>query len=411
MLFLELALIRWIGANIVHLGVLLELRAAGVVPRRRARLPARRAAATGPRCTSRSSLALLVVGRAARSRSPSTAGHPTSSSSRRCTPTGPPAVADAAGWSSWRSPRVMAGPARSSGGASPQLPRLEAYRLDLLGSLVGHRRVHRAVVPAVRRPWCGAPVAASLTSCARPRPSGRLLARRAVADRRRGAAAGRVADDTGVFWSPYYKVSTSSGRWTASPRHRHRSTASRTSSRDRRRDQAQLRAARTRAVRARCATHARTTCSSSAPAPGTDVAIALAQGAEHVDAVEIDPRLLQIGAQLNPDQAYQRPARARARQRRPGVPRAHRPEVRPDPLRAARLADPGRPARARCGWRATCSPCRRCSPPATTSRRAARSRCTTSTASTGWSTGSPRTVGEAFGHAPCVDALSRRRRP
>jgi hypothetical protein len=40
---------------------------------------------------------------------------------------------------------------------------------------------------------------------------------------------------------------------------------------------------------------------------GTDVAIALAHGARHVDAVEIDPRLYQIGRQLQPNRAYQSP--------------------------------------------------------------------------------------------------------
>jgi spermidine synthase len=40
---------------------------------------------------------------------------------------------------------------------------------------------------------------------------------------------------------------------------------------------------------------------------GTDVAIALAEGATHVDAVEIDPRLYQLGRELQPDHAYQDP--------------------------------------------------------------------------------------------------------
>ncbi|MGH8940273.1 MAG: spermidine synthase, partial [Actinomycetes bacterium] len=38
---------------------------------------------------------------------------------------------------------------------------------------------------------------------------------------------------------------------------------------------------------------------------GSDVAIALSRGAEHVDAVEIDPRILQIGEQRHPDRPYQ----------------------------------------------------------------------------------------------------------
>ncbi len=40
---------------------------------------------------------------------------------------------------------------------------------------------------------------------------------------------------------------------------------------------------------------------------GSDVAIALARGAKHVDAVEIDPRIYQLGRELNPDRPYQDP--------------------------------------------------------------------------------------------------------
>ncbi len=50
-----------------------------------------------------------------------------------------------------------------------------------------------------------------------------------------------------------------------------------------------------------------TTCSSSGAGSGSDVAVALAQGAKHIDAVEIDPRLQQIGAERHPDHPYQDP--------------------------------------------------------------------------------------------------------
>ena len=40
---------------------------------------------------------------------------------------------------------------------------------------------------------------------------------------------------------------------------------------------------------------------------GTDVAIALFKGAQHIDAVDIDPRILQIGEQENPNRPYQDP--------------------------------------------------------------------------------------------------------
>ncbi len=40
---------------------------------------------------------------------------------------------------------------------------------------------------------------------------------------------------------------------------------------------------------------------------GTDVAIALSEGARHIDAVEIDPKLLEIGVELHPDRPYSDP--------------------------------------------------------------------------------------------------------
>jgi SAM-dependent methyltransferase len=40
---------------------------------------------------------------------------------------------------------------------------------------------------------------------------------------------------------------------------------------------------------------------------GSDVAIALSEGAQHVDAVEIDPRLYELGRDLNPEHPYQDP--------------------------------------------------------------------------------------------------------
>ena len=40
---------------------------------------------------------------------------------------------------------------------------------------------------------------------------------------------------------------------------------------------------------------------------GSDVAIALSKGAKHIDAVDIDPRIMEIGVERNPDRAYQDP--------------------------------------------------------------------------------------------------------
>ena len=40
---------------------------------------------------------------------------------------------------------------------------------------------------------------------------------------------------------------------------------------------------------------------------GSDVAIALAKGAQHIDAVDIDPRIMELGVEKNPDAAYADP--------------------------------------------------------------------------------------------------------
>ena len=40
---------------------------------------------------------------------------------------------------------------------------------------------------------------------------------------------------------------------------------------------------------------------------GSDAAVALAKGARHVDAVEIDPAIMQVGVDLHPDHPYDDP--------------------------------------------------------------------------------------------------------
>ena len=112
--------------------------------------------------------------------------------------------------------------------------------------------------------------------------------------------------DTGVFWSPYYKVSTQAvddGRggtaWSVSvngiPHQRLTSAATREAEEPYYLQPYRSQLARSEAVLIVGA------------GTGTDVAIALKQGAQHVDAVEIDPTLQRFGAQHNPDHAYQDP--------------------------------------------------------------------------------------------------------
>jgi tRNA1(Val) A37 N6-methylase TrmN6 len=201
---------------------------------------------------------------------------------------------------------IMAGPGEIVGSCFHHLPRLEAYRLDLIGSLVGivgFTLLSFAQVPSVV--W-GA-ITATLYAVLLGRP-GRGLA---IA-----AAAGLVALLAGetfmasrttgesVFWSPYYKVTTyvrEEGktllvRVNGIPHQRVTTAASREQQQslyvipyqrlvDNPLDDVLIVGAGT----------------------GIDVAIALRKGAKHIDAVEIDPALLQLGRDRNPDQAYQDP--------------------------------------------------------------------------------------------------------
>ena len=113
--------------------------------------------------------------------------------------------------------------------------------------------------------------------------------------------------DNGEFWSPYYEVSTTSGddgrggtAWTVSvngvPHQRLTSVATREADEpyylEPYKSSIKRKPGRVLIVGA---------------GTGTDVAIALAQGATHVDAVEIDPTLQRFGAQHDPDHAYQDP--------------------------------------------------------------------------------------------------------
>ena len=112
--------------------------------------------------------------------------------------------------------------------------------------------------------------------------------------------------DTGDFWSPYYKVSTAKvddgnggSAWSVEvngvPHQRLTSAATRAAEEPYYlQTYAQTRRAPGNVLIVGAGT-------------GTDVAIALRQGATHIDAVEIDPTLLRFGRQHNPDAAYENP--------------------------------------------------------------------------------------------------------
>jgi spermidine synthase len=203
---------------------------------------------------------------------------------------------------------IMAGPGEIVGSCFHHLPRLEAYRLDLIGSLAGivaFTLLSFAQAPSVV--W-GA-IVATLYAVLLGRP-GRGLA---IA-----AAAGLVAllggetfiapGTTGesVSWSPYYKVTTylrDEGKTSSlivrvnGIPHQRVTTAA-----DREQQEPQYITAYQRLV-----DNPLDNVLIVGAGTGTDVAIALRKGAKHVDAVEIDPVLLQLGRDRNPDHPYQDP--------------------------------------------------------------------------------------------------------
>jgi SAM-dependent methyltransferase len=177
---------------------------------------------------------------------------------------------------------------------------LEAYRLDIGGSLlgiIGFSALSFTWAPPVA--W-GAVVAA-LFVVLLPRPL-RLLQWAAIASL--VLILGRESIVPAFSWSPYYKVTTAAvqGRpditpiWVNGIPHQTMSTI----------------AERRASGAVYFVPYQRTDSALNdvlivGAGTGTDVAIALAEGAAHVDAVEIDPRLQQIGAEGHPERPYDDP--------------------------------------------------------------------------------------------------------
>ena len=199
---------------------------------------------------------------------------------------------------------AVMGPAEAVGRCFRDLPPLEAYRLDLIGALAGIALF--TALSFLRAPslaW-GVIVAAAFLALLAGRPP--VLGLTAV------ASAGFVlilfveTSTTGVSWSPYYKVTTEDTiapdgttsvtiRVNGVPHQAVRSAALRLAEEP----QYGLPYERLTAPLGRVLVVG--------AGSGSDVAIALARGAEHVDAVEIDPRILQIGQQRHPDRPYDDP--------------------------------------------------------------------------------------------------------
>ncbi|MDP9116312.1 MAG: spermidine synthase [Actinomycetota bacterium] len=300
MLFLELALIRWLGANVVHLsyfsnfvllGSFLGVGLGFLISRKRwSALPF-----TAP---------LLAVTVVLALRFPVTiqrAGADVIYFTGLQT-TGPPA---------WVALPVvfllvaatLAGPAEVVGRCFGHLEPLTAYRYDLVGSLIGI-----GLFTGLSFLWAPSVVWGILAGCALV-----VLATgtgaRLVAVVSALVIVFMLLGETltaGVSWSPYYKITTHPSSfgpgalsiWANGVPHQTMAKAS---------------------WRLEHTSHQYGTPYKRLPhvqldnvlvvgaGSGSDVAIALRKGAKHVDAVEIDPRILQLGERFNPDHVYQDP--------------------------------------------------------------------------------------------------------
>ena len=309
MLFLELALIRWTGSNVVHLsyfsnfvllGSFLGIGIGILRSSRAKQLP----------YYSPVMLGLLVAVIAWK---PVTVDRGTSSSVIYFTSldtTGPPVwvilpivfIAAAV---------VLAGPAELVGRCFAELPRLTAYRFDLIGSLIGIVAFTGLSFLGAPPIWWGLIVTIGFLALMVPQP-------RATAAVLSGALVlTPMLVMLGVLfhestrpensWSPYYKVQTATSSFENTPLltitvngvpHQQAIPAEK-----RLQWEPQYGTPYERAVAGKEPGNVLIIGAGS----GTDVAIALSKGAKHVDAVEIDPRIRDIGRESNPDRSYQDP--------------------------------------------------------------------------------------------------------
>ncbi|GAA5069680.1 spermidine synthase [Thermocatellispora tengchongensis] len=304
MLFLELALIRWTGSNIVHLsyftnfvllgsflGIGLGFLRVGRTKRQPYYSPITLAA-----------LVLIIL------MFPVTVDRDTEGVLywTSLSTTGPPA---------WlilpvifcAAAVVLMGPAELVGRCFPELPRLEAYRYDLIGSLSGialFTLLSFLSAPPVL--WGTVAAVAYIVLLWPRRPLGQVLV---ILPATVVVAALSVETLTaGALWSPYYKVTSDRFQYDGVPvmdiqvngiPHQQAIPAERRLEWER---QYALPYERAAAASGRLDDVLIVGAGS-----GTDVAIALSKGAKRVDAVEIDPQLLRLGREFHPDKPYDDP--------------------------------------------------------------------------------------------------------
>jgi SAM-dependent methyltransferase len=205
---------------------------------------------------------------------------------------------------------VMAGPGELVGQCFTELPRLDAYRLDLIGSLTGI--VLFTVMSVLHAPPIAWGIVVSVVVFALLGPGRRVpghLKRALVVGVPLGMVVVALALESvapGVSWSPYYKVTATERDTDAGRRisvqvngipHQAAMDAESKAAGDPIYDVPYQRMVRRSPGRVLVV----------GAGTGTDVALALSRGATSVDAVEIDPRLQQIGAERHPNLPYDDP--------------------------------------------------------------------------------------------------------
>lgn len=301
MLFLELSLIRWAGANVLHLSYFSNFVLLGsFLGVGLGLLRASRGSRSAPLYSPVALLGLVGF----------VSAYPVSVEKQSTdviffsslSTTGPPIwltlpvlfLAVAA---------ILAGPGELVGVCFAELERLEAYRLDLLGSVVGI--VLFTVMSTLSAPpliWFAIVCWAYVVLLARTG----VMVPITVSIALLAMLAYEQVQEEGDFWSPYYRVTTfaqgdgaGGTQWqvyvNGTPHQRLTTAATRVAQEGFYEEP----------YRSVPKTPERVLIVGAGT--GTDVAIALANGAQHVDAVEIDPTLLEFGKVNNPDRAYEDP--------------------------------------------------------------------------------------------------------
>ena len=305
MLFLELALIRWTGSNIVHLsyftnfvllGSFLGIGLGFMRVGRAKRLPYYSPIVLAV-------LVLLVLF------FPVTVDRDTSGVIyfTSLSTSGPPAWAILPVVFAAAAIALM-GPAELVGRCFPELKRLEAYRWDLVGSLTGITAF--TLLSFLSAPPLAWGVVAALAYIVLLWPKTLPLRALVVVPALVVVAAlGLESFTAGALWSPYYKVTYKQLEYDGTPvldisvngiPHQQATPAQ-----ARLQWEAQYALPYERAVSAKSGRLNNVLIVGAGS--GTDVAIALLKGAKHVDAVEIDPKLREIGQAMHPDRPYDDP--------------------------------------------------------------------------------------------------------